>query len=547
MKLEEDFLKNGGEFKTCLAKSLFEIKTNPQLDKDSFIFSNNSKYPYFTRTVFNNGILGYVDYLDDSHLIKGNALAVGLMGMRFFYMKDDFYAGQFTKTAYPLFAGFNEKVALWFISWLDKSSPKYKSLLVRDFDEAFNNTKLVVPFKDNQVAVDYIGVLIHEIERSRIIDIKNFLEDSGLYDKKLTQAEKNAITEIKEGTKLLRKFRIVEEFNVTNSYNILKSDVVYGSGTVPYVTASEGNNSIVSYISYDPNMLEKGNSIMIGGKTLVVTYQPDDFYSNDSHNLVLTINNEEGRTESAQLYMVASLYKSLSPKYSWGDSISKAKIQSDELFLPVTENGGIDFAFMETYINALKKQIIARLKSNLIKDKYTEENAILAPKSYIPHYSISNEVSLAAESFELYKIKDTDQKITDLMGFGKTILVGCYKNKQHLEWITSHNIYNIRLGKRKGSMEKESSLFTKTSLLVLYNISCPSKLFVYEIKGCQEVSGADLKKIDYPNSKAGKRYMIFNLRLSSIETKSLVDSHLIEKLTTRSSTHIKGVPIFLEP
>ena len=71
---------------------LFEIQSNPQLNKDSFNFSNNGKYPYFTRTVTNNGILGYVDYLDEKHKVKGGCLAVGMIAMQFFYMEDDFYA-----------------------------------------------------------------------------------------------------------------------------------------------------------------------------------------------------------------------------------------------------------------------------------------------------------------------------------------------------------------------------------------------------------------------------------------------------------------------
>lgn len=355
---------------------MFEVKGNPQLDKDSFTFSKDSKYPYFTRTVFNNGILGYVDYLDDEHLVKGNSLAVGMMGMRFFYMKHDFYAGQFTKTAFPLFNGFNESVALWFISWLNKSSTKYLGLLVRDFENAFNNTELIVPYKDGQVAVDYIESRIRELEESRIRELEAYLLAAGFEDCVLTQSERNALRCIAAGQKEMRIFRIIDEFTVANSHNILKSDVVFGSGSTPYVTASEGNNSIVSYISYKHDMIEKGNSIMIGGKTLVITYQPDDFFSNDSHNLVLTINHELGRTESAQLFMVAALYKSLSPKYSWGDSISKAKIQNDEVFLPVKADGTIDFAFMNTYISAIKKQCIAALKQEISREHQAYEQAI---------------------------------------------------------------------------------------------------------------------------------------------------------------------------
>ncbi len=376
-ELEKNFIKNGGEYRKCLASSLFEIKGNPQLDKDSFTFGEDSKYPYFTRTVFNNGIFGYVDYLDDEHLINGNSLAVGMMGMRFFYMKHDFYAGQFTKTAFPLFEGFNESVALWFISWFNKSSIKYLGLLVRDFENAFNNTELIVPYnKDGKIAVDYIESRIRELEESRIRELEAYLEAAGFEDCTLTQCESDALRIINLGQKPMAKFSIVEEFSVSNSHNILKSDVVFGSGSTPYVTASEGNNSIVSYISYDPEMIENGNSIMIGGKTLVVTYQPNDFFSNDSHNLVLTVNHEAGRTESAQLFMVAALYKSLSPKYSWGDSISKAKIQSDDVFLPIKNDGTIDFEFMNTYVNAIKKQCVATLKQEISREHKAYEKAI---------------------------------------------------------------------------------------------------------------------------------------------------------------------------
>lgn len=120
-KLEDDFKKNGGKWDEIAAKELFEIKGNPQLNKDSFVFTEKELYPYFTRTVLNNGVSGYVEYLDDEHKIKGNSIAVGMLGMQFFYMERDFYAGQFTKTVFPKFSYFNKKVALYFISLLNKN------------------------------------------------------------------------------------------------------------------------------------------------------------------------------------------------------------------------------------------------------------------------------------------------------------------------------------------------------------------------------------------------------------------------------------------
>lgn len=90
-------------YKNFYIKDLFDVINNPQLDKENFVFSKSAEYPYFTRTENNNGILGYVEYLDEKHKIKGNSLTVGMISMRFHYMQHDFYSGQFTKTLIPKF------------------------------------------------------------------------------------------------------------------------------------------------------------------------------------------------------------------------------------------------------------------------------------------------------------------------------------------------------------------------------------------------------------------------------------------------------------
>lgn len=132
----------------------------------------------------------------------------------------------------------------------------------------------------------------------------------------------------------------------------MQSQIVPNSGDYPYVTASETNNSVATYVNYDMEQIEEGNSIMIGGKTLVITYQESDYFSNDSHNLACYVKNEKGKSKEIQLFLVSALYKNLKPKYSWGDSISKKKIQKDIFFLPVTSDGEIDWNFMQNLISA---------------------------------------------------------------------------------------------------------------------------------------------------------------------------------------------------
>lgn len=220
--------------------------------------------------------------------------------------------------------------------------------------------------------VDYkfIEERMRELEEERMRELEAYLKAAGFEDCTLTEQEKSAINLVDTENIIMKKMRIVNDvFNVKNSHNILKSDVVFGSGNVPYVTASEGNNSIVAYISYNEDEKEDGNTILIGGKTLVITYQPQAFFSNDSHNLVLRILDEDAREEDTQLYLVASLYKSLSHKYSWGNSISKQKIQSDSIYLPTLANGKIDYQLMKTYIRAIKKECIARLKAEIKREQ----------------------------------------------------------------------------------------------------------------------------------------------------------------------------------
>ena len=108
----------------------------------------------------------------------------------------------------------------------------------------------------------------------------------------------------------------------------------------------------VHNIDYDKKYLEKGNCIFIGGKTFVVTYQEEDFYSNDSHNLALYLK-EGTKSKNVFLYTASCIYKSLCSKYSWGNSISRAKIQDDVVTFPITDNGVIDFDFMESFIAEL--------------------------------------------------------------------------------------------------------------------------------------------------------------------------------------------------
>ena len=546
-------MKSGGEYRKCKAKTLFQIKGNPQLDKDSFVFGRYSTYPYFTRTVFNNGILGYVDYLDEAHLIKGNSLAVGMIGMQFFYMKHDFYAGQFTKTAFPKFDGFNEKVALWFISWLNKSSKKFQGVLVRDFESVFNDTELIVPYKNNAVAVDYIEEYIEEFENERIRKLKSFLQKEGYVDCSLTTEEKNALNNL--NSVMMKEIPIGDLFKICKGKRLTKADMT--PGDIRFIGATAENNGITNKISNDSH-IHPSNTITVtyNGSVGEAFYQTEQFWASDDVNVLYS---RHSINENLALYYLAPIRKK-GKGYAYSFKWTKEKMEKDSIWVPCKWDNNkyvCDNDFMETYISAIKKQYVAFLKReigfeqeitgkgqlDLFDGNYVDTN-VLENHSF---NSDNSSIWMAAESFECYKWDQLDQSICDCFGGDKTILVGCYKRKKHFEWIQSHQLYNIRLGNTKGSMEANRKLFESISILVLYELEKPNKLSAFKVTGHQEMGKEELVAMGYPNENPRKNYMTFSFTPLEMDLSSLTEQHLIERLIELNPDVIKGTPVFIEP
>ena len=258
-------------------------------------------------------------------------------------------------------------INLFLSSILEKTLyPKYSRDFLATWTNRVENDYIQLPIKEKSldfsnpcdniknIDFDFMESFIRELEEERIRELNAYLLATGLKDYALSAEEEKALEAFK--TLQWGEFELPEIFDIKNTHNILSSEIVAESGTTPYLCASAENNGVSSYISYKNELLENGNCIFIGGKTFVVSYQKDDFYSNDSHNLALYLK-EQNVTESNQLYLATCIRKGLSHKYSWGDSISGSKIKSDKFQLP-TKNNKPDYATMEAFIKAVEKLVI---------------------------------------------------------------------------------------------------------------------------------------------------------------------------------------------
>ena len=346
-----------GEYKLG---DLFDIKNTLSFNTD--MLTDGNEYDYITRTSLNQGILQTTGFVNDENINNAGTWSLGLLQMDFFYRNKPWYAGQFVRKIIPKIE-IPQNATLYFTTVLNKLKPILLSVLVRNVDETFLNTTINLPINaKNKIDFEFMESFIAELEAERVAELEAervaelsaYLKVSGLDNYELSVEEQNALQEYE--TLDFSEFDITEIFEIKNTSNILSTQIKENSGNTPYLCASSENNGVSSYITYDKRHLEKGNCIFIGGKTFVVSYQENDFFSNDSHNLALYLRNCD-KSKLKHFYIATCLFKSLSHKYSWGNSISKTKIKNDKISLPI-KDGKPNYDVMELLISAVQKLVI---------------------------------------------------------------------------------------------------------------------------------------------------------------------------------------------
>ena len=314
---------------------------------------DDGEIPVYSSDTSNNGIIGYTNR--EAEFIVSHENPIYLV------------FGDHTRSLNIVFHSFNVTDNVKVLSLKDSYSIKILLYIISSWQKGVPNlgysrhwsiAKKVlfkVPVKNGVIDFAFMENFIAELEAERIAELEAYLSATGLQDYLLTVEEEKALKEFDNWK--FEEFRIIDIFDVKNSGNILSRDIMPNSGTTPYLSASTENNAVSSYISYDEDYIDKGDCVFIGGKTFVVTYQEKDFYSNDSHNLILYLKEKEEKSKFNQLFLATCVKIGLGYKYSWGDSISNKKIQTDTFSLPSTK-GVPAYAYMEVFIKAVQKIVI---------------------------------------------------------------------------------------------------------------------------------------------------------------------------------------------
>ena len=120
------------------------------------------------------------------------------------------------------------------------------------------------------------------------------------------------------------------------------------------------------------------------------------------------------------------------------------------------------------------------------------------------------------------------------------VLVGCYKNDDHLYWILKENKYNIRFGgPRQGAISLEDN-YLNARYLLLYNYNDPSAIRVFKIMGTRPdiVTEKTMSMWHYPKPTPDQMYMVYSISEEAVEQEMKN-----QKWDIRNVIHKNGAPM----
>ena len=207
---------------------------------------------------------------------------------------------------------------------------------------------------------------IAELEQERIAELDAYLRASGLDNIELTDDERAALTAYDNGVVAFKEFEVGDVFEIYSPKKRFNANAIQFDGAHPYIARGSSNNGIRGYISEDEQYLSPAKSLSFGQDTATIFYQSQSYFTGDKIK-VMILRNRELNDELAQ-YLIGVMSKAFS-MFAWGQtSFSENVLKITSIVLPVINFvdedrkytiDDIDYAYMERYIRAIEKLVIA--------------------------------------------------------------------------------------------------------------------------------------------------------------------------------------------
>ena len=135
---------------------------------------------------------------------------------------------------------------------------------------------------------------------------------------------------------------------------------------LPALTAGIQNQGLNNYVPKDNATILK-NVITIsanGANTGATFFQNKEFTVLQDAYAIKWVYTDDVLTDNNYLFLASAISKRIYGNYEWTNKAGWERIKSEKIHLP-TQNGQIDFAFMENFIAELEAERLAELEAYL--------------------------------------------------------------------------------------------------------------------------------------------------------------------------------------
>ena len=328
---------------------MFEIESTLSFNKDVLV--EGVEYDYVTRTSQNQGILQTTGFVNKENINPAGTWSLGLLQMDFFYREKPWYAGQFVRKITPKIK-INKKSVVFFSTLLNKQKERLLSILVRNVDNVFRNTKISLPVKkDREIDFAFMENFISQLEACHLSQLEAYLLVTGLKNYTLTPAEEQALTDFQNGKVKWGEFNLENLYGKSTRGKRLKSaDRI--NGDLPFVTAGEAETGVSAFIGNDVEIFAANTTtIDMFGSAKYRNYE----YGGDDHIAVV---HTEKINKYAAIFVTTAIHKSsYTGKFSYSRNFYAKDADELNIYLPTTNNIP-DYSMMAILISAVQKLVI---------------------------------------------------------------------------------------------------------------------------------------------------------------------------------------------
>ncbi len=320
-----------------------------------------------TAGLSNNGVLGQSDI--KAKVFESHTITIDMFGCTFyrsFAYKMVTHARVFSLK--PKFK-INHKIGL-FLSTLFFGYPKKFGYENMCSWVKIKNDKVILPLKPTantqsleDIDFDFMEKFIAELEQCRLAELQAYLKATGLENTTLSNDEQNALNVFnnsKGGNTpcglTWQSFRLGDLFEIYTGRDIIIGQTQQGD--IPLVSHQHENNGITKTIKeiHNRTIFNYKQTIALADRgVFLVTTQNKDFHIGTRVKALVFKNGKQDK--KTRLFFTTCINKNQIMFLDYSSNATN-KLPNLTISLPTTQDGGIDFDFMHTLINALMKQTI---------------------------------------------------------------------------------------------------------------------------------------------------------------------------------------------